>query len=449
MTSRRPNHRRVLILGAGGRDFHNFNVVYRDDPACEVVAFTASQIPNIDNRVYPPELAGPLYPAGIPILPEEGWERLVREHEIDEVILAYSDLSHLDVMHIGSRALAAGADFQLLGPRRTMLSSTRPVISVCAVRTGCGKSPLTRYVASIIKERGLHVAVVRHPMPYGDLARQRLQRFATFEDLSAADCTVEEREEYEPHLAAGSVVFAGVDYQEILRAAEDEADVILWDGGNNDLPFFAPNLEIVVADPHRPGHETTYYPGETNLLRAGVIVVNKTDTAPAANIEAVEAAARECNPAATVVRTGMPPVVDQPELIRGRSVLVIEDGPTLTHGGMSYGAGTIAAQLHGAATLVDPRPYAVGSIKRVFEAYPHLGPALPAMGYGDDQVRELAATIAAVPCDVVLVASPVDLRRLVTLAKPSARVAYEIEEPAGTPLRRRVIEFLDAIGAPR
>jgi predicted GTPase len=441
------SRRRVLILGAGGRDFHNFNTVYRDDPAYEVVAFTAAQIPDIDDRTYPAELAGPLYPDGVPIYPQDGWERFVQEQRIDEVNLAYSDLSHIDVMHIASRALAAGADFRLLGPRQTMLPSTKPVVSICAVRTGCGKSALTRYVARVLRRHGVRIAVVRHPMPYGDLRKQAVQRFASLEDLTAADCTIEEREEYEPHIAAGDVVFAGVDYQRILRAAEEEAGVILWDGGNNDFSFFKPDLEIAIADPHRPGHEVAYYPGETNILRADVIVLAKVDTADAQSVHDVEATARAVNPRATIVRTTMPLTVDDPDAIRGKRALVIEDGPTLTHGGMAYGAGTLAAQRFGAAELVDPRPYAVGSIRPVYDHFPHLGPVLPAMGYSEAQVRDLEATIRAVPADVVIVASPEDLRRLVKIDKPSVRVGYEVEEAGGNELERLLIDFVGRVGS--
>ena len=433
--------RRVLILGAGGRDFHNFNTVYRDDPACEVVAFTAAQIPDIDKRRYPPELSGPLYPDGVPVYPQDGWEQLAREQGIDEVNLAYSDLSHLEVMHIASRALAAGADFRLIGPGRTMIASSKPVVSVCAVRTGCGKSALTRYIARIFRQRGLHVAVVRHPMPYGDLRRQAVQRFADMDDLTAAACTIEEREEYEPHIAAGDLVFAGVDYERVLHAAEQEADVILWDGGNNDFSFYRPDLEIVVADPHRPGHESAYYPGETNILRAGIVVLAKVDTADPESIVDVEASVRALNPTAAIVRMAMPLTLDDPDAVRGKRVLVIEDGPTLTHGGMAYGAGTLAAQRYGAAALVDPRAYAVGSIRDVFERFTQLGPVLPAMGYSEAQVRDLEATIRAVPADLVVVASPVDLRRLIQIDKPTVRVGYDIEEVGGNQLERLLTEF--------
>jgi predicted GTPase len=433
MASGGARHRtRVLILGAAGRDFHNFNTVFRDDPTCEVVAFTAAQIPNIAGRTYPPALAGELYPQGISILVEKGWGALVDELQVDQVVFAYSDISHENVMHIASTALAHGADFRLLGPRATMLRSTKPVISVCAVRTGCGKSPAARAIARTLRDAGLRVAVVRHPMPYGDLAAQAVQRFATLEDLRLAKCTIEEMEEYEPHIAQGDLLFAGVDYQRILRAAETESDVIIWDGGNNDLPFFVPDLEIVLVDPHRAGDERTYFPGEVNLLRADILVLAKLDTADATQVAAVRESIRAANPTATVVDSVMPLRVDTPALLEGARVLVIEDGPTLTHGGMRYGAGTLAARRFGARELVDPRPYAIGSIGETFNRYPHVGPLLPAMGYGAAQIRELEATINATPCDVVLIATPVDLRRVVTIAHPSCRLTYEFAT-VGTP----------------
>jgi predicted GTPase len=417
--------RRIVIMGAAGRDFHDFNVVFRDDPRCQVVAFTAAQIPGIAGRVYPPSLAGPLYPDGIPIVPESALGALLRREHVHEVVFAYSDLSHEDVMHRASLAAAAGADFRLLGPSATMLHSSRPVVSVCAVRTGAGKSPVARHVANLLGAEGLRVALVRHPMPYGNLAAQAAQRFATIADLDRADCTIEEREEYEPHLAAGRVVYAGVDYARVLRLAESESDVILWEGGNNDLPFFAPDFEIVLVDPHRPGHERRYHPGETNLLRAHVVVVAKCDTAQRRDIEAVRASVREANPTATIVESSLPPVADRPELVRGKRVLVIEDGPTLTHGGMAYGAGTLVAQSLDASEIVDPRPFAVGSIRATLAANPHVGPALPAMGYGDEQVAELAQTIGRTPCDAVIVATPVNLARLIRIEPPVCRVTYE------------------------
>ncbi|MFO0706404.1 MAG: cyclic 2,3-diphosphoglycerate synthase [Nitrospira sp.] len=420
--------RRVVILGAAGRDFHNFNVVYRHDPAVRVVAFTAAQIPNIAGRRYPPELAGEFYPHGIPIVPEEELESVVAAESVDEVVFAYSDVTHEQVMHLASRTVAAGADFRLLGPRSTMLRATKPVIAVCAVRTGAGKSPLARAVAGWCKSWGLRVAVLRHPMPYGDLVAQAVQRFATVEDLARAGCTIEEREEYEPHLAAGTVVFAGVDYERILRMAESEADVLVWDGGNNDLPFIEAAVDIVLVDPHRAGDERRSFPGEANLLRADMVVLTKTDTADPARLAAVRRTVAEANPAALLVESTMPITVEDPAAIRGKRVLVIEDGPTLTHGGMSYGAGVLAARRYGAAELVDPRPWAIGSVKQVFEAHPQLDRLLPAMGYGVEQLRELEETISRVDCETVLIASPVDLRRLIRIAQPSCRVRYEFQE---------------------
>jgi predicted GTPase len=419
---------RVIIMGAAGRDFHNFNVVYRDDPGSEVVAFTAAQIPNIEGRRYPPELAGQRYPEGIPIHPEADLDRLIRELRPHEVVLAYSDLSHETVMHVASQVLAAGPDFRLIGPDASMLESRVPVVSVCAVRTGSGKSQTTRRVVRILRDKGRKVVAVRHPMPYGDIARQRVQRFAVMDDLDRHRCTIEEREEYEPHIAAGCVVYAGVDYGAILAEAEKEADVIVWDGGNNDLPFFRARLEIVVADPHRPGHEASYHPGETNLRRAHVVVINKVDTAAPEGVEAVKRSIRALNPGALVVDAASPISVDDPALIAGKRVLAIEDGPTVTHGGMGYGAGVLAARRHGAGEVVDPRPYAVGSIRDTFAAYPGIGPLLPAMGYGEQQIRDLEATIEATPAEVVLVATPVDLRRIVRIRKPALRVRYELEE---------------------
>jgi predicted GTPase len=419
---------RIIIMGAAGRDFHNFNTVFRRDSGSRVVAFTATQIPDIDGRRYPKELAGPLYPDGIPIHPEADLPRLIRELEADQVVFAYSDVSHETVMHKASVVLAAGADFRLIGPKTTMLEAKVPVVSVCAVRTGSGKSQTTRRVASILRAKGRRVVSVRHPMPYGDLVRQRVQRFAAMEDLDRNRCTIEEREEYEPHIVAGGVIYAGVDYGAILAEAQEEADVILWDGGNNDLPFFRSDLEIVVADPHRPGHETTYHPGETNLRRAHVVVINKIDSAGPEGIEAVRRSIRELNPQAVVVDAASPLFVDGAERIRGRRVLAIEDGPTLTHGEMKYGAGVLAAVRHGAAEIVDPRPYAVGRLKKTFETYPGIGTLLPAMGYGEEQVKDLEATVARTPCDVVLVATPIDLRRVIEIRKPALRVGYELQE---------------------
>ncbi len=421
----------VVIMGSAGRDFHNFNVVFRDDPHYRVVAFTAAQIPNIAGRTYPPELAGGLYPKGIPILPEEELESIIAGHAVDQVIFAYSDVSHEEVMHCACRALAAGADFRLVGPRATMLRSRKPVISVCAVRTGAGKSPAARRIAALLRDQGCRVAVVRHPMPYGDLAQQAVQRFATLEDLERARCTIEEREEYEPHVKQGDVVFAGVDYEQILRRAESEADVILWDGGNNDLSFFESDLEIVLVDPHRAGHERSYFPGEVNLLRADVIVITKMDTADPQKVEELRRTVRSVNATATIVESTMPVTVDDPSLILSKRVLVVEDGPTVTHGGMAYGAGVLAAEKYGASALVDPRPAAVGSLRETFRANPHLDRLLPAMGYGDSQIRDLEETIKRVECDVVLVATPVDLRRLISIQHPTCRVRYEFEEIGG------------------
>lgn len=422
-----PYRTRVLILGAAGRDFHTFNVVYRDDAATDVVAFTAAQIPGITGRRYPPALAGPRYPEGIPIEPEEALDALIRERAVDEVVFAYSDVSHEHVMHLASRALAAGADFVLLGPRRTMLQPTRPVVAVCAVRTGCGKGAVSRRVVAILRARGRRVAVVRHPMPYGDLAAQRVQRFATFDDLDRAHVTLEEREEHEPHLEAGSVVFAGVDYADILARAEAEADVLVWDGGNNDLPFFAPTLHLCLVDPHRAGHESRYHPGEANLRMADVAVIVKEDTAAVADVEAVRAAIRTLNPRARILDTRLPIRVDDGPALRGRRVLAVDDGPTLTHGGMPAGAAELAARRAG-AVLVDPRPYACGSIRAVFADYPTLGPVLPAVGYGPAQLDDLRATIDAVPCDLVLLGTPVDLRRALAVRPPVVRVRYDVEE---------------------
>ena len=432
---------RVIIMGAAGRDFHNFNVFFRDNDAYEVVAFTATQIPGIEERTYPPELAGPNYPEGIPIYSEGRLPELIREYGVDQVVFAYSDVSHEYVMHRASIALAAGADFRLMGPSTTMLKARVPVISVCAVRTGSGKSQTSRRVTKILRSRGYRVVVVRHPMPYGDLRKQVCQRFSTLEDLDRYECTIEEREDYEPHIMNGVVVFAGVDYEKILREAEKEADIIVWDGGNNDLPFYRPDLHIVVVDPHRPGHELRYHPGEANLRMADVVVVNKVGTADPENISLVEENVRRVNPRATVIRARSPIMVDDPEAIRGKRVLVIEDGPTLTHGEMPYGAGTIAAKRFGAAEMVDPRPYAVGSIVKAYEKYRHLGPILPALGYGERQIKELEETINVTPCDVVVVATPIDLRRVVTMNKPAVRVRYELEE-VGAPNLEEVLTRL-------
>lgn len=423
-----PQQDQVIIMGAAGRDFHNHNVYFRDNPNYNVVAFTATQIPNIEGRLYPSALAGSRYPDGIPIFPETDLTMLIQKHRVSQVIFAYSDVSHETVMNRASIVLAAGADFRLLGPRATMLKSTKPVVAVCAVRTGSGKSQTTRAVAGILKGMGKRVVAVRHPMPYGDLTKQIVQRFADYGDLDRFETTIEEREEYEPHLNRGTVVYAGVDYEKILRQAEAEADVILWDGGNNDFSFYQPDLLIVVADPHRPGHELTYYPGETNLRMADVVVINKVDTASVENVNVVRANTRTVNPNATIIEAASPIFVDDPGAIRGKRVLVVEDGPTLTHGGMTYGAGVVAAHKFGASEIVDPRPYAIGTIKETFAKYPGTGTLLPAMGYGGEQVRELEATINAVPVDLVLIATPIDLRRIIDIKHPTDRVRYELQE---------------------
>jgi len=434
--------RRVIILGAAGRDFHNFNIYFRDNPNYEVVAFTAAQIPEIEDRTYPPQLAGELYPAGIPIEPEEELANLIREHKVDLVVFAYSDVSHQHVMERASIAMAAGASFMLLGPKDTMLEARKPVISITAVRTGAGKSQTTRRVTDVVKKLGRRVVVVRHPMPYGDLTKQVVQRFASFEDLDRYECTIEEREEYEPHLRRGNVVYAGVDYERILREAEREADVIIWDGGNNDFPFYRPALSIVVADPHRPGHELTYYPGYVNLRLADVVVINKVDTADPKDVETVKENVRRHNPEAVIIEAASPIAVENPGVIKGKRVLVIEDGPTLTHGEMPYGAGAIAAQKYGAKELIDPRPFAARSIREVFARYPHLENILPAMGYGEEQIRDLEETIRSLACEAVVIATPVDLTRLIEFEVPTARVTYELEELRPTTLEDVISERL-------
>ena len=420
--------KKVLILGAAGRDFHNFNVVFRDNLDYHVVAFTATQIPDIAGRLYPRELAGRLYPRGIPIFEEKDLERIIADERVDTVVFSYSDVSYPTLMHLASRVVAAGADFWLLGTEHTQIKSRVPVVSVCAARTGCGKSPVSRLVAAQLRGQGLKAAVIRHPMPYGDLAVQAVQRFATLQDLDVQQCTIEEREEYEPHIQLGTIVYAGVDYEKILRQAEREADVILWDGGNNDTPFYASDLEIVVVDPHRPGHELAYFPGEVNLRRADVVVINKVDTAALHDIETVRQNIKLTNPKATVIEMACRVSVANPELIKGKRVLVVEDGPTLTHGEMPYGAGVVAARQYGAAELVDPRPYAVGSIRSTYERYQHLTSLLPAMGYSAMQRHELEETIAATPCDLVLIATPIDLARVIKIDRPTLRVTYEVEE---------------------
>jgi predicted GTPase len=418
----------ILILGAAGRDFHNFNVFFRQNLDYQVVAFTATQIPDIAGRRYPAVLAGRLYPDGIPIFEEKDLESLIEDYSVDVVVFSYSDISHQNLMHLASRAGAAGADFWLLGPEHSQIASRVPVISVCAVRTGCGKSPVSRLVAAELRKHGRKPVVIRHPMPYGDLAVQAVQRFATFEDLDLQQCTIEEREEYEPHICEGTVVYAGVDYEKILHQAEKEADVILWDGGNNDTPFYKSDLEIVVVDPHRPGHELSYYPGEVNLRRADVLVINKVDTAQQHDIETVRQNIRLNNPRASVCEMACRVAVKDPELFRGKRVLVVEDGPTLTHGEMPYGAGVVAARQCRASELVDPRPYAVGSIRGTYERYQHLTSLLPAMGYSDMQRHELEETIRRTPCDLVIVATPIDLARTIKVERPNLRVTYAVEE---------------------
>jgi len=418
---------RVVIMGAAGRDFHNFNTYFRDNVRYTVVAFTATQIPNIEDRRYPAQLSGALYPEGIPIYAEADLAMLIEQHKVDQVVFAYSDVPHEYVMHKASLVNALGADFLLLGGKNTMLPSVKPVVAVCAVRTGSGKSQTTRHVCDVLQRMGKKVVAVRHPMPYGDLVKQAVQRFATYADLTAHDCTIEEREEYEPHIDRGVIVYAGVDYERILREAEKEADVIVWDGGNNDIPFFKPDLWITVADPHRPGHEMAYYPGETNLRAADVVVLNKIDTADYANIRSVREHTQAVNPGAVVVEAASPLFVENPEAIRGKRVLVVEDGPTVTHGEMAYGAGYVAAQRFGAADIIDPRPYAVDSITATYQKYPNTGAVLPAMGYGREQMRDLEVTINNTPCDLVVVGTPIDLTRLLKIKHPMERVRYELQ----------------------
>ncbi len=431
---------KVLIMGAAGRDFHNFNTYFRDNEDYEVVAFTATQIPDIHGRKYPGTLAGPLYPDGIPIYDESELIRLIKEKDVDQVVFAYSDISHQEVMNKGSVVMAAGPDFRLMGPDTTMLKANVPVVAVCAVRTGVGKSQTTRRVAKIMQDEGKKVVIIRHPMPYGDLAKQTCQRFATYDDLDKHDCTIEEREEYEPHIDNGFVVFAGVDYQEILKQAEKEADVILWDGGNNDLPFYRSDLFITLVDPHRPGDELAYYPGETNLRMADVVIINKIETSYPEKVEEVRVNVRKANPEATVVEAASPIFVENSKELTGKKVLVVEDGPTLTHGNMAYGAGAIAARKYGASELVDPRPYAVGSIVDTFEKYNHLSDILPAMGYGRKQMDELEETIARAEADAVLIGTPIDLRRLVKIDKPAYRVRYELQEIGEPNLKDIILE---------
>ena len=431
--------RNVVILGAAGRDFHNFNLFFRNNRDYAVLAFTATQIPNIEGRLYPPTLAGSLYPQGIPILPEDELEQIIREQDVDIAVFSYSDVSYDHVMHLASRSAAAGADFWLMGGKSTMLESSKPVIAITAARTGCGKSQTTRHVTDILRAMGKKVVAVRHPMPYGDLAKQAVQRFATYEDLDKYDCTIEEREEYEPHIDRGVIVYAGVDYEAILRQAEQEADVVLWDGGNNDLSFFRPDLQITIVDPHRPGDEMHYWPGEANVRLADIIVINKIDTANRDDVETVRKDILLLNPEATVVDAASPIFVDDPASIRGKRVLVVEDGPTLTHGGMTYGAGVVAAKRFGAAEIIDPRPWAVESIAATYAKYPGTGPVLPAMGYGDAQLHDLEATINQIPCDLVIVGTPIDLSRVINIKHPSQRVRYELQ-PIGQPTLKDLIK---------
>ena len=420
--------RKVIIMGAAGRDFHNFNCLFRNNPEAEVVAFTATQIPDIEGRVYPPSLAGPLYPQGIAIYPEHDLEKLIKQHEVDDVWFSYSDVSHQYVMDKGSHVVAWGANFGICSVQHTMLKSTKPVIAICAVRTGVGKSQTTRYVSRILKKLGQKVVAIRHPMPYGDLAKQACQRYEKYEDLDRYDCTIEEREEYEPHIDSGFIVYAGVDYEMILREAEKEANVILWDGGNNDTPFYKPDLHITLVDPHRPGHELTYYPGESNFVMADLLIVNKVQTADPIKVEEVLDTCHRYNPRARAIKCASKIFVDRPELIAGKRALVVEDGPTLTHGGMAYGAGWFAARNAGAAEIVDPKPYAVGSIAETYKKYPNSGQIVPAMGYSDQQIADLEATINATPCDVVVEGTPIDLTRVLKVNKPIAEVTYELEE---------------------
>ena len=430
---------KTLIMGAAGRDFHNFNVVYRQNNLYEVVAFTATQIPDIEGRNYPSELSGDLYPNGIPIHDESKLVDLIAEHDVEEVVFSYSDITHEYVMHKASQVLAVGAHFKLLGGEQTMIQSSKPVISVCAVRTGCGKSQTTRKVAEILKAAGKQVAVIRHPMPYGDLAKQGVQRFTTLEDLEKHDCTIEEMEEYEPHIIRGTVVFSGADYEAIIREAEKEADVILWDGGNNDMPFYKPDLAIVVTDPHRPGHELAYYPGETNLIMADAVVINKVDTADQKGVDTVRKNIQNVNSDAVIIECASPITVENSDLIAGKKVLVVEDGPTLTHGEMKIGAGMVAAEKFGAAETVDPRPYLVGKLLETFDHYPDIGLLLPAMGYGDEQVKDLESTINNTECDVVIIGTPIDLRRLIDIKQPSVRVTYDLEE-TGSPSMADILQ---------
>lgn len=433
---------KVIIMGAAGRDFHNFNVFFRDNPDYEVVTFTATQIPNIEGRKYPSELAGKLYPKGINIYPEDDLVELIQKYQVDEVIFSYSDVPYDYVMNQSAIVNAAGADFKLMGPQRTMLKSSKPVIAVCAVRTGSGKSQTTRRVIELLQKSGKKVVAIRHPMPYGNLVEQKVQRFATLKDLDKYKCTIEEREEYEPHIVRGNTIYAGVDYAEILTQAQEEADIIVWDGGNNDMPFFKPDLHLTVVDPHRPGDELFYYPGEANLRMANVIVINKIDTADGEDIREVRDSIFQVNPQATIVEAASPIFVEDYHLIRGKSVLAVEDGPTLTHGEMTYGAAVIAAEKYGASELVDPRPYTVGTISEIFEKYPEIGTLLPAMGYGQRQIQDLEETINKTKCDVVIIGTPIDLRKLININKPAVRVTYELQEIGKPDLADQLKKFV-------
>ena len=438
------NRERILILGAAGRDFHNFNVFFRNKPQFEVLGFTATQIPDIAWRLYPPELSGRLYPAGLPIWPEDALEEIIEEHHVDRCILSYSDLSHQAVMDLASRVLAIGADFGFLGGWHTMLKSKKNVMAVCAVRTGAGKSQVVRYITSVIRPSGLRAVVVRHPMPYGNLSDEAVQRFSSLDELDAANLTIEEREEYERHISKGTVVYAGIDYEAILRQAEREADVIIWDGGNNDTPFFKPNLWITVADSLRPGHEISYHPGETNFRAADLIVINKANSASEEDIISIEANAAELNPRASVIVAGSEVTAENPEVIKSKRVLVIEDGPTITHGEMAYGAGEVAAKKYGAGEIIDPRPFAVGSLKNIFLRFSHIGKVLPAMGYYPEQIKELEETINNAKCDSVVIASPIDLRRLIKINKPSTYVFYDLIDMSRPFLREKIEQFIVA-----
>ena len=440
------NKKNIIIIGAAGRDFHNFNTVYKNNPAYNVVAFTATQIPGIADKKYPASLAGDLYPEGIPIYEQEHLEQLIKDLDVDECVFSYSDITYNTVMGLGAKVNAAGADFTLLGPKNTMLKSSKPVISIGAVRTGCGKSQTTRRIAEVLMRHGLKVIAIRHPMPYGDLEAQKVQRFATIEDLKIHKCTVEEMEEYEPHISRGNVIYAGIDYQAILEAAEndpDGCDVILWDGGNNDFPFYQSDLTVTVVDPHRPGHELSYYPGEVTLRLADVVVINKIDSADFENIQTVRSNVEKVNPKAVIVEAASALTVENPEAIKGKKVLVVEDGPTLTHGEMKIGAGVVAAKRFGAAEIIDPRPYAVGKLAKTYETYPDIGDVLPAMGYDEEQISDLETTINSVDCDAVVIATPIDLKRVVNIEKPSIKVDYSLQEIGNPSIEDVLYDFID------